>query len=310
MDIQVTYEYVEGYFPTRRHRKLHYRNVSAETTVTIPETTKDEAPMAFYVYEKLNNSAVTYRLWNDQLWKPVPWNERAAHAEGWYPVEELLAALKNVSTSKANKTSDEAKQEKHDFASRHLIVDGVVYEQTNEPRYVVMTFGLGHNHGGTSMFIEDHYNPNVRKESYFNALERNAAIAYGKRVAAERGDTTSVDTLGDYCIIQVLIPECVLLNPREEHGEGNPILNRAEAVIIASSTENGAALGLMAGLLSEKADVGATMNRYANLSKEELLDKLEELAENKESAPHSEAYDDYCEEISALKRYILSRINV
>ena len=88
--------------------------------------------------------------------------------------------------------------------------------------YVVNTFGLGHNHGGTGFFIEYHYNPNIPNINYFNALQRKEAIEYGKKVAAGRGDTDSIPGLGDHEIIEVLMPEMVKRNPQKDHGGGNP----------------------------------------------------------------------------------------
>jgi hypothetical protein len=50
------------------------------------------------------------------------------------------------------------------------------------------------------------------------------------------------------------------------------------------------------------------MDNYEKSTIDELLNRLEELAENKESAPNSEAYEDYCEEIVAVKNEIKLRI--
>jgi hypothetical protein len=44
------------------------------------------------------------------------------------------------------------------------------------------------------------------------------------------------------------------------------------------------------------------------MSNAELLEKLESLAENKETAPNSQAHDEYCEEIADVKREVLSRM--
>lgn len=50
------------------------------------------------------------------------------------------------------------------------------------------------------------------------------------------------------------------------------------------------------------------MSKYKDMSKEELVEKFEELVENKETAPTSVAYDDYCEEIADIKKEILLRM--
>lgn len=116
----------------------------------------------------------------------------------------------------------------------YIYFDGKFWSVCNEPMYMVNTFGLGHNHGGTGMFIEGHYNPNISSDNYFNALQRDEAIAYGKAVAARRGDTESIDSIGKYKNIEVIMPEMVKANPKKEHGKGNPFLNDMEKVISGS----------------------------------------------------------------------------
>ena len=82
-------------------------------------------------------------------------------------------------------------------ALNYLIFNGEIWERTGEPMYEVVTFGLGHNHGGTSMFVTNCYNENVGYKNYFNALHRKEAIEYARQVAAKRGDTDSLQNIGD-----------------------------------------------------------------------------------------------------------------
>ena len=110
--------------------------------------------------------------------------------------------------------------------------------------YVINTFGLGHNHGCTGFFIEYFYNENISRNNYFNALEREQAIAYGKKVAANRGDTNSIKGMGEHDIIEVLMPEMVTRNPKKEHREGDGFINSLENMI--SSTDSSAEAGLLA----------------------------------------------------------------
>ena len=72
-------------------------------------------------------------------------------------------------------------------AASYAIYDGKVWKECGEPMYEIATFGLGHNHGGTSMVIEFFYNPNVPKDYYFNALNKEDAVRYADKVAEERG---------------------------------------------------------------------------------------------------------------------------
>jgi hypothetical protein len=118
-----------------------------------------------------------------------------------------------------------------DIFKKYIIIDGLLYKETGEPRYHISTFGLGHNHGGTGMFIDNCYNSNINRKNYFTALQREECIAYGKQVATRRGDTESVEGLGDWYDIKVLIPEAVKCNPQIEAGEGCEFINKVENII-------------------------------------------------------------------------------
>lgn len=124
-----------------------------------------------------------------------------------------------------------------------ISIDNVMYKTASEPRYVVMTFGLGNNHGGTGMFVTDYYNRNICKNSYFTALQYNEAYNYAINVAKSRGDSESIDTIG-FDKIEVLIPKAVKLNPNKEHGNGNEFLNSIENGIQAAGPLGGLVVAL------------------------------------------------------------------
>ncbi len=116
-------------------------------------------------------------------------------------------------------------------ANWYIFFDGKIWEKTEEPRYHVLTFGLGHNHGGTGFFIDYRYNPNCSKDTYFNALQREEAIKYAVTTATRRGDTNDIEGLKNpEQNIEVLMPEVVKCDPQKEHGEGNPLHNMFESI--------------------------------------------------------------------------------
>lgn len=117
----------------------------------------------------------------------------------------------------------------------YIHFDGKFWSICNEPRYVINTFGFGHNHGGTGFFIEYGYNSNISNKNYFNALQRDEAIAYGKSIATRRGDTEFVERIGKYRNIEVIMPEMVKVNPNKQHGKGNKFLNDVEEIVNGSS---------------------------------------------------------------------------
>lgn len=120
------------------------------------------------------------------------------------------------------------------------LLDGLLIQRVGEPRYVITTFGLGNNHGGTGMFIQPYFNSNIHHENYFNALEFDKASEYANMVATRRGDNKSVPVKVN-CgnIIEVLIPEAVKCNPNEQHGTGCDFINKIEQGINSAGPAGG-----------------------------------------------------------------------
>ena len=132
-----------------------------------------------------------------------------------------------------------------DEADSYLFFQDKIWEECGEPRYEIVTFGLGHNHGGTAMFIKYEYNHNIAKKNYFNALQRSEAIAYLNKVAEARRDTNDVGKYNDSPKrIEVLLPETVTVDPKSQHGDGDPFLNALYGI-----TEN-AGSAVEAGLIA------------------------------------------------------------
>lgn len=101
-------------------------------------------------------------------------------------------------------------------ANSLLAIDGYMYVPVGEPRYYVITFGLGNNHGGTSLSVSNWYNRNIPHRCYFAADQLDKARAYAEEVATTRGDTDSIPFPVEE--IEILIPEAVKLNPEADHG--------------------------------------------------------------------------------------------
>jgi hypothetical protein len=109
-----------------------------------------------------------------------------------------------------------------------------------EPRYVVNTFGMGNNHGGTGMFIEKGYNSNISHTNYFSALNYDKACQYADEIALQRGDTKSIPVRTN-CgnTIEVIINEVVNVNPAKDHGDGDEFINSIESGIRAGGVFGG-----------------------------------------------------------------------
>lgn len=102
---------------------------------------------------------------------------------------------------------EEVKQMLYNCSKHFVYFNGKFWRNCAEPIYNIETLGFGNNHGGTGFFIEYGYS-NIMKNN-FNALQRDDAIDYGKAIAVGRGDTNSVNLIGKYSNIEVIMPEMV-----------------------------------------------------------------------------------------------------
>lgn len=268
MLFEIDFWNMEKYLPTKRHRVLRERYVKNSMEVEIKELTEQAFPLAFIVKDydwtyteekkdaefKLTSTEI--RTYDGKLWKAVRYSECVSQGVGWMPISYIKNRLEDytpywkggkdfteASIIKENNIA-ECKENILRKAEGYIIYDSKVWKTCEEPMYVINTFGLGHNHGGTGFFIEYYYNDNIPSRNYFNALEREEAIAYGKNVAANRGDTDSIDGMGDHDIIEVIMPEMVRRNPRQEHGAGDDFLNSIENMI--QQTDNMSEAGILA----------------------------------------------------------------
>ncbi len=244
----------EAYLPPRC-RKPRYREAEKTYRARVRCITKADAPVAFILsdYNHRHEGSTKIRLYKGKLYMLETWQRYAPGKPECPLVREFIVfgpetektlRLHNYNTCHGY---EEQAAQLREEAARRLIIDGLVWIHCGEPVYEVMTFGLGHNHGGTGLFVRTCYNPNVSRDRYFNALQGNEAVASMNETARRRGDTKYV---GRYRkMIEVLIPECVKRNPRKEHGEGEPFLNTLNAITESASSP------MEAGLLAIMAAV-------------------------------------------------------
>jgi hypothetical protein len=214
MLFNTTIIYQEGYLPTPRSRKLRFRDKKEMVYTEIKEISASEAPVAFKC------DSFEYRLYNDKIYVVTPNSANMCNMEEATAIERLAFVFENCSTFYGFNENDSKEQmvsKANKYAEQYLIIDGVVWEQTGEPRYVILTFGLGNNHGGTSLHISTRYNCNLSNKAYFNINDREKAIEKALETANKRGDTNYIDRIKDCCEIQVLTPEAVKCNPLIDH---------------------------------------------------------------------------------------------
>lgn len=270
-------KYQEEYLPTKRHRIPRTREVEENVFVELREIKKADAPLAMVVTDYKSyldaNGNNEFGMMDTAILavgEDLFTRKRDMYGaldKGPYSLEDFIKDAYDYQSRRfpwCSRTKEAALEVLQDFIGSHILIDGELYEQVGEPRYLVNTFGLGHNHGGTAMFIENFYNPNISKNNYFNALQREEAIAYATAVATRRGDTESLGKF-DAINIQVFMPELIRCNPQAEHGNGNPLLNEMEEMVQASSS------ALEAGLLT----IAATSRHIAEGEKVSLADHIQ-----------------------------------
>jgi len=228
----------------------------------MPIIALEQAPIAF-CYNEYFKGKIEYRLFENKLYTRVHWSDKLCNATGWWPATELIEHIKNENTWSCVRefcggplhSPAECEQLLREKYERYLFIQGQeeieVWEVTGEPRYVIVTFGLGHNHAGTNYFIENSYNPNIRKERYFSALQYKEVVKEALRVAETRGDTESFDRIKAGPKIEVLIPEAVHCKPLEEAGDGDKFLNMLEAATNGCTSAGEAAAIAVAMTLME-----------------------------------------------------------
>ena len=189
MKIRTWIKYEESFLPTPRCRKLRYRECEDYVEVNLKEVDKSELKLAFEDDSYSGTGEIYFykgKLWTKDRTNAGIISDLQKRGETVRTaLDYLIYCHENCSTyfffswdrEQGKDTSREGviKKLKTDM-SNYILVDGELYRTTAEPRYCIHTFGLGHNHGGTSLSVDYHYNVNISKERYFSALDGEKAV--------------------------------------------------------------------------------------------------------------------------------------
>lgn len=253
MKIKTLIQYDEGYLPTPRHRIMRYNRIEEFIYDNLAETTMENLKLAFEDNSYEGKGKIY--LFRKKLWRKANVRDICGGNEDKYksPLDAFIywRAVSSVFFPREWRDGEHPDKKRMLKAVRNetkkfLLVDGELYTQTNEPRYVVMTFGLGHNHGGTALMVTNHYNPNICKDCYFSALQGDEAVAYANKTAKARGDTDYVGKFEKQIVVH--LPELVKVKPNKQHGNGNKLLNTMEAIV--ESSDSPAEAGLLVSLMA------------------------------------------------------------
>lgn len=247
--ISVFLTYYEPYIPPRC-RRTRYVKKTEEVTFKVRSVTNQEAPVAFRLsdFHHVFRNKTEVRFFKGKLYQWITNNDIVSGGEN-KPIgidDILMCRRPSLTYDEAERTREYCVNVYKNWSKDFLIIDGNVWMRVGEPRYYVNTFGLGCNHGGTGLFVGHFYNSNIPNCNYFSALDGDKAVAYANEVARRRGDTNDVGKFEK--MIEVLMPECVKIKPRKQHGDGDPFINKLNAICESSSSALEAGLMVMAAL--------------------------------------------------------------
>ncbi len=241
MDITVIFKHIEKYLTTPRCGKCREREVEGQCTVQVREVSFCDLTPAFaveqYIWEEDSRLEKDLIYANkNHLWKLSRATRYYANTS-WYDLapctsEFLAHQLKPnyYEIHNFNTDTEQIKEYIQSQANRFLICDGKLYEEASEPMYVIMTFGLGYNHGGSALMIEDYYNPNIPSSRYYAANQREEAIAKAKEIASNRGDTESIHGIETAPSIHVFDNKFVTKNPQSWNAPGDEFSNLLDKI--------------------------------------------------------------------------------
>ena len=172
---------------------------------------KDELVKLSTVKENTENGGRDYRYSRSGTAVPFLnyWNYVKSNMENGKDAESKDVVLNNCREWIEDDRSAIIKEIKK-IARNLIAVDGYMFCKTTEPRYEVITFGLGRNHGGTALFVVKHFNENIMKKCYFTALQYKEACELANETAKNRGDNSSIPVkVNGGAIIEVLMPSAV-----------------------------------------------------------------------------------------------------
>ncbi len=251
MKIKTWIKYEEAYLPTPRCRKYRYRECEEYVDIELAEVPFAVLRKAFED-NSYGGKGLIYS-YNNRLWTAATIRDICGGGTNPERYTTPLEAVKwwNENGSmffSSRYTGHPGRKDMINMAyadlDNYLLVDGELYVCTDEPRYCIYTFGLGHNHGGTSLSVDYCYNPNISHKRYFSALDGEKAVIEANRIAAAREDTKDIGKFA--ANIVVYLPECVTCDPVKDHGDGNELHNSFDAIITGSESTVEAALLCMA----------------------------------------------------------------
>lgn len=237
--------YFEQYLPSPRHRKMRSRPVKATVNVDLPELTSREAPVAIVQtcpFSRLwikseygTKNRLPYHFYNGKLYVPCRLRNFLCLSPGKRNRWAKPSDLHWHDQYRTHHSLDEGEASLRKYMEQFVMIDGLVCEEIGEPVYVIMSFGLGGNHGlgwGTCLSVDNHYNSNISRDRYYRIDQEREAAEAGWAIAQRRGDTKAEPHFRKrlYDRFEIIDPSAVRRNPPAEAGPGDPFINRVNEI--------------------------------------------------------------------------------
>ena len=199
MQITFKYKYSKEVIPPRC-RKPRPEIFEGIANVEVKELDSDSFPVAFIVHNRVNKTEETICM--------------DVSTRTLYTLDENCTVQMLLDNAKPQiyERYDQARM--LDIIREHfsnlVIYNNTVWKKTSEPVYEIHTFGLGYNHGGTAVMLGKA--GSMLSVSSYRADELDLAIQEATRIAVERKDTKSIETIEsvkDWYFIEVIREDAI-----------------------------------------------------------------------------------------------------
>ena len=200
---------------------------------------------------------------------------KAVEADGMWMEKRAGAGYRNWYEGA---TEAEAADHVQSSLDGYISIDGKVWQSTREPVYRIMTFGMGDDHGGTSLTIgiAPETDKNTADDWYVPATQHKAAVERAVQVATDRGDLQSIGGIRATAPIRVHSPNYVAKSWRPATGiEYTSVWNLTAENYQAELTKFRHGIALVVGAVEKIDDgFGGSSSRvdYTKLSPEQESD--------------------------------------
>ena len=161
--------------------KYYYGTAISDKWFSITDFQKDLLIDIYYAVNHVNEQFLRHNLHNGNCLQ-----------------RKIDVNLKDPNIQILKRSDDEVLKKAQAECDQYIIIGNHVWQQVEQPIYFYTTFGLGHNHGGTGFFvsfIDPNDIPKCNKRFYFMPEQLKEALDTVLKVAADRGDTESVQSI-------------------------------------------------------------------------------------------------------------------